>query len=73
MTEPTAPQPSQWQSMKTAPTTRPILLAAKWASRTVWIVGVYQSIHGAWVTQPIWGQGEQIIHADAWAEIPAFH
>jgi hypothetical protein len=65
-------EPSPWQPMSTAPQSalRPILLRSKWASRPVAIVGVYMREHGAFCTQPMFGQSENIIYADGWAELP---
>jgi hypothetical protein len=64
--------PSPWQPMSTAPQSalRPILLRSKWAGRHVAIVGVYMREHGAFCTQPFYGQGEQIIYATGWCELP---
>jgi hypothetical protein len=60
-----------WQPMLTAPHDRPILLRSRWAGRPVAMVGVYMPVHGAWCTQPFFGQGEQIIHAGGgWTDIP---
>ena len=65
--------PSPWRPMSTAPQSprRPILLRSKWAGRTVAMIGVYMPAHGAFCTQPMFGQGEEIINAaDGWAELP---
>jgi hypothetical protein len=64
--------PSPWQPMATAPQSilHPVLLRSKWAGRPVALVGVWMRAHGAFCTQPIFGQGEQIIYADGWCEIP---
>jgi hypothetical protein len=64
--------PSPWQPISTAPQSalHPILLRTKWAGRPVAIVGVYMREHGAFCTMPIYGQGEQIIYADGWCELP---
>jgi hypothetical protein len=65
--------PSPWQPMSTAPQSprRPILLRSKWAGRRVAIVGVYVREHGAFCSQPLFGQGsEEIIHADGWCDLP---
>jgi hypothetical protein len=72
--DPTDVDPSPWQPMSTAPRSifRPVLLRSKWAGRPVALVGVWMPVHGAFCTQPFFGQGEQIINADAWCEIPGF-
>jgi hypothetical protein len=61
---------SPWKPMSSAPRVGPLLLRSRWAGGPVAIVGVYMPVHGAWCTQPIFGQGEQIINAEGWAELP---
>jgi hypothetical protein len=62
--------PSPWQPMKDAPRRGPILLRSRWSGHPIAMVGVYVPVHGAFCTQPFFGQGEQIIHADGWCAIP---
>jgi hypothetical protein len=62
-----------WWPMATAPKrrkVRPVLLRSHWNGHPAALVGIYRPAHGAWCTQDVFGQGEQIIHADAWAELP---
>jgi hypothetical protein len=62
---------SSWQPMSTARRDhRPILIRSRWAGRQVALVGVFMPVHGAFCTQPFFGQAEQIINADGWTELP---
>jgi hypothetical protein len=62
--------PSAWRPMSEAPKGRPVLLRSRWAGRPVAIVGRFASEHGSFVTQAIFGEGVQIIHAEKWADLP---
>jgi hypothetical protein len=61
---------SPWRPLSSAPHDRPVLLRSRWAGRPVAIVGRFAAEHGSFVTQAIFGEGVQVIHAEKWAELP---
>jgi hypothetical protein len=61
----------QWKTMADAPRGRPVLIRSQWNGQRVAIVGEYRHVHGAFCTQPIFGQGEQIINAEGWTDLPS--
>jgi hypothetical protein len=61
---------TKWQPMSSAPRARPVLLRSKWNGHPVAIVGAFVPVHGTFCAQPIFGQGEHQIFADAWSDLP---
>jgi hypothetical protein len=59
-----------WQSMASAPRNRPVLIRSRWGGERIALVGSYRHEHGGFCTQPFFGQGEQMINAEGWTEIP---